>query len=97
MLVVNQTLSGNGDSIGAAKLRVVLESESRNELESAKARQMAFQIGDQHGFGNAGLSENPTVVPVEASTDEELDNKNALDPSVEISKYRAEFILSKRP
>ena len=96
MLTVNEMLSGQVGGVGAPKLKVVLESEARNELESAQARQMALQVGDQHGFGNAGLSENPIVMPVDASTDKELDENSALDPTAQISKYRAEFVLSKR-
>lgn len=96
MLTVNETRSGHVGGVGASKLKVVLESEVRNELESAQARQMALQVGDQHGFGNAGLSENPIVMPVDARTGEELAEDAALDPAAQISKYRAEFVLSKR-
>jgi len=96
MLSVNEKRSGHIGGIGAPKMKVVLESEVRNELESAQARQMALQVGDQHGFGNAGLSENPVVMPVDAKTGEDLAENDALDPTAQISNYRAEFVLSKR-
>jgi hypothetical protein len=94
MLALNEQRSGvQRGGVGESKFIVVLESDSMDEVNSAEAKRMALDVASQHGWGNAGLADNPIIGAVDTETDEVI---NSLDPKVQIKCYRAEFTIAKR-
>lgn len=94
MLKVNEERSGQLDGgVGDAKFLIVLESESRDEIESAAAKRMALDVASRYGWGNAGLDPNVSINAVDAATDECMET---LDPKQRIKCYRGEFVIAKK-
>jgi hypothetical protein len=91
-LVLNEDASGVIRGVGDQKLQLVVESEHRDELDSAEARRFALEKAGHFGFGNAGLSEMPSIEAVGTDGAAILD----LDPGREIVCFRTTFTLNKR-
>jgi hypothetical protein len=98
-LKVNTQKSGKIGGIGAAKLLVVVDGDTMEEVQSSDARNLALATADENGFGNGGLNDNPIIGAIDAETNEMLDDGNikvALDPKRKLQGYRAEFTIAKR-
>lgn len=82
--------------LSSTTIQIVLDGDSREEVDSPAAREMALQVAGQHGYGNAGLSEAPMVGAIDTETDDILDGPQALDPNRPRSGYRGYFKINKR-
>jgi hypothetical protein len=80
----------------AGKLVVAIDSESMEEIQGPAARQLALEFGNEHGYGNAGLSNQPNFGAVDPVTDDFLEGVAALTPGQAVKCYRAEYELQKR-
>ncbi len=93
MLQVNESKSGLSSNTGDAKLLIVLDSDTRAELEHANAKQMALNIASNFGWSHAGIGGDPCINAVDAATGECM---TTLVKGMQISGYRGEFVIVKR-
>jgi hypothetical protein len=96
MLQLRENLSGVVQGVGAGRLRVVIDAETRDEAESKTCRDLAVKTASENGFANAGFCDTPMVNPLNAETNEVLKDEEAFNPTTKLGGYRAEFLFAQR-
>ena len=71
---VNEQQSGGIDGIGLQKFKVTIEGDTRDDVSSTAARNMAMKCAAANGFAQSGLCDSPVIgllgpdnVPIETS------------------------------
>lgn len=90
------TNPGKSQITSPQTIEIAIDGDTREEVDSQAARDLALATAGQHGYGNAGLSENPSIGAIDVETDEVLDGEAALDPSRQRRGYRGIFKINKR-
>lgn len=89
---VNAQKSGIIHGSDRNQLKIVIDAQTRAEAESEEARKLAQKSAADYGFVNSGLNALPVIGPVGADG-EIIDDARVLDPNVEVTGFRAEFLF----
>ena len=92
-LRVNMDKSGLVPHSVPSQIRITIEGDNRDELDTPDARDLAIKAAADVGFGNVGFNNQPNIGPVDVATGEIIET---LDPKLKISCWRAEFELQQR-
>ena len=90
---VNPDKSG---TLSQQTIQIAIDGDSLEEVQDQAARDLALQTAAQHGYGDAGLSEQPMCGAVDSETNEILDGAAALDPNRRKNGWRAVYKINKR-
>jgi hypothetical protein len=95
MIGINDKESGPIRGVGMDKLKIVVDGESRDEVDHQATKELARQEASRRGFSGGGLTDTPIIGPV-GPDGEMLDGIYALNPNITVIGFRAEFLFAQR-
>jgi len=108
MIAVNEQISGIVDPTNpntaavsttpmgtSPKLVVAIDGSTRDEVEGQQARQMALTRAAKEGFADGGLSNPPTIVPLDAAG-QPIREEDSFKAGTQVGGFRAEFMFNGR-